>query len=747
MKKFFYFALLLLIIVAGASFFIDDTKNENAGCGDVAKPCSLDEIEDILVEQSFEIADRVQEMANQSLEISGIVAELEKEDLEELYTGPEAVFFRLKNGPLMVIEAEEKSALSDEEVALEVQEVEIENKFELGTKGYVAKAQSSEEINVTANQKGDPAREEKSALVLAPNLWDFGSDDDGPIVKDILERNRNFEGNITYLSNPTKGANNVKLTDFIGWSKYDVVHLSTHGLVACKKATEGEIEIITAGESNLCKTLIDTGFKFKNKKEWKKAKDTVGRIPGVALSRTTMYLTPDFFTLMFGSELENTIITFSACEIGRRSDMVGAMSSIIENGHFMYWTNSVNADDASAVTKELYGNLVDKGMNAMKAYEEIDDSLKKGKESEFDITFTDKDGKSIDAEIETTTDFEIVSKGQNLHAIENLTMMDNKTGKELRSGEVFDFVGTYGDGKNEKMTIEIELEGYSNAEIESKGMTISFLVNGETFVSKETILPDTNKNDFIEIEPGKDDTSIIVRLVDFEIMDLEEDQAVEFKAKLNFNEENFAVQTLSVLTSLPDVKAVEKTTGLTITYDADTDAAQISAEGETMFLDRAGFTYVNADGWKKINFVQMGSLGTRVAGSQESLKKIAPKLEEYNIEVDRDGPLFYPIIDIAAKAQLAGLGQNPAAKKSEIKCNNQDCTKFVISEGGSTGTVIFDASGRLVEFGAEGVVFNYTYGDYDVNLPSAQELVVPKLPAIPNVPNIPFNAIPGFPSF
>ena len=745
-------SLLSVGLVAGIGVYLytNNAQNSETRCGSSDTPCVLEDVNEDKFDEGIGLMLEAQTMIDEGSELSEVIDYIYTEnEIAELHVGDEGIIFQPVGGPLLIVEAEQNEYSGQ----TEIMETDLNSKqtfnFQM-TETALAQSEDTDK-SVTGSDEGKEQREQKQALILAPYEWEFGSNDDGPLVRDILESNRNFAGNVEYKSNTTDGANNVTILDFVGWDEYEVVHISTHGILACRQAKDGEVEIVSGGDSSLCRTVLDTGFKFKNEAAYKEAYNKWKGIPGVGISKTKLFLSSDFFAISAGSKLKNTVVSFSACEMGIQSDMQSAISSMIEDGDFFYWTKTVNSGDAINAFRHLYTESVVKGININSVYEEMPGSLKTGLPSSFDVRFKDRDGSWSSQEIETTTDLIHVKVGEGQHVPEIITMINPETEERLGGGVIYDFVGQYGDGEPEKMNIDFELQGYSLGGLSENGITLSFDVNGENFINKIDIESEAASNPKIELGDGSHEKSVKVTITNLEIMPLQKNKSVLFEAYMNFENGAYSYHSEKVLTSVPDVRAYTNDGRLEAIYDNDTKSLRIEAEGNIAYMDENySYAEVPGDGWYGTDLGVNGAAGMGNFGVPDLGNGL-----DFGSSASGSSAIYkFPVVDLSVKAQQAGFEASPyASEGQEIECDGGKCTRYNVNSPDGNGYVVFDINGRLKEFSTEGTSILYEYGDYSVNVPAATIINVPNLgggfgnmggmPDMSGIPDIPVN-IPNF---
>ncbi len=571
-----------------------------------------------------------------------------------------------------------------------------------------------EKVDVVASQKGEDDRQKKKALVISPYTEDFGNYDDGLIAYKYLKNSRNYKDNVEHLTK------NLTLDHFASFGDYDLVHLSTHGERFCNGAAfvkKGKIEIISGGESNFCDTYISTNVKHGiidiNKEKASEFYSKNLKYKGtIALTVNEIILKSTFFDKFYQSGLNNKIWIFSACELGQKSDLGETMNNIHSNGHFFYWLNTVNAADAYKAFDKFYENLIIKGLDAKRAYEEIPTSLREGLPS------------SLTDSIKTTTSLIHAQTNEPRHGIEVVEMLHPEEKKSIKSGDFYPLVGDFGDGKNEALTLKVKLIGYTQAEFEEKQMSISLKVDDETVLSKKLFLPDV-ENDEISVEPVKDhEYGVIVTIEDISIPDVGDKNKITLKAFLHLNDEKFSIHKERVTIKPDGIIATMRGDGKTVkfTYDDKRKALKIEtakAPSNTYF-DNKGFiySYNKKQGWVKINF--SGMMGR----SPFAMPFAGAGLENIGQNKGGEGNGNFPIVEWGIRFRMSAFERNPNFKKQLIDCDKpRKCIKFIGVAGQESGVyAIFNPGGRLIELNFKGNTIKYKYGDYHVKLPNAKTI-------------------------
>jgi len=344
-------------------------------------------------------------------------------------------------------------------------------------------AEEDELVDVVASEKGEDNRHKKKALLLSPYLSQFGNTDDGIFAKKILEKNKNYKGRVDFVSS------NLSLDLYQSLGDYDLVHIVTHGERFCgsEMFVDGsEIEVTYGGDSNYCRTLLDTGIKhgFNNETE---VQNFLAENPEyknlIVIASDVIELKSSFFRHFYQNGIENKIWIFSACELGQQSDMRSTMNDIHLNGHFLYWSNKVRSSDASRAFNKFYRNLIKEGLDVKRAFEKIPNNLKMNLEYKSDNSTN------------VTTSLVHLKTGKSRHGIEVIEMKHpEKKNKTIKRGDFYPLVGDFGDGQPEALTLKVELRGYTRAEFEDKQMKVGLKVDDEIVLWNKPFLPDDETN-------------------------------------------------------------------------------------------------------------------------------------------------------------------------------------------------------------------------------------------------------------
>jgi hypothetical protein len=248
-----------------------------------------------------------------------------------------------------------------------------------------------------------------------------------------------------------------------------------------------------------------------------------------------------------------------------------------------------------AAAEYLFTKMTKEGLTLERAYDQMPSGMKTGLKSDtirFDLIDANFDI-NIKDEVRLTTDLKLLTVGEPQHLIEPITLLDPKTKKELEDDQKYTFSGIYGDGKPESMTIDIELLGYTQSEIESEKMTISIKVNGKEVLSKMQLLPDLDPDDFLKLKGGNNEFINRVEIKDLDILqDLQEQGNVKVEVWFHFAKEKDGYQKLSLSLGNPDMRIeMQGPDGrVTLLYDADIDGMKIDypKQRQNLYADKNG---------------------------------------------------------------------------------------------------------------------------------------------------------------
>lgn len=316
---------------------------------------------------------------------------------------------------------------------------------------------------------------EKRALVLSPFLFQFGAWDDGPVVRDILEATRGYEGRVAFDANQA-ASDAIPLDRLSSWAAYEVVHVTTHGQRVCEEGVcRGGIDVglldayVPAGATSDAETIQSleaVGLEIRSSKE-----------TGVRYVRAAA----DFFREAYPQGLDDTVVFLNACQ---SQDAMGVDVDIVDalrkggRAVVLGWSDVVYSSDATAAAQAFYQALSERGYPARVAWEKLGD-LRTGAAS------SEGDGTAPYLGLEGPSD------GSDLRIREVVTLLDPSTGAELTSGARVGAVGVAGDGDADAAPFRVRVEGV--LEEHAGDVTVHVTVDG---VAAQPIpLADGTKND------------------------------------------------------------------------------------------------------------------------------------------------------------------------------------------------------------------------------------------------------------
>jgi len=569
--------------------------------------------------------------------------------------------------------------------------------------------------DVVGSNRGIDERQQKSALILAPYYNDFGSNDDYHVVKPALEKNRNYAGNITVRKE------NISLADYEDLDQFDLVHLSTHSQNYC-----GDIEyflndkaMVNRVDDESCRTLISINVKhnFTNAEEVLEFLNSSNYRGLLAFDSEEFQLLHTFFDYFYDGKLQNKIWYFSSCEVGDLSDVTSTMQRIQENGHFLYWTKSVEDLASQRASKEFYNNLTTHGVPAPEAYQMIP--------AKFKTNLKVLPDSSSDKPILTTySSLEILSPGNNQHAIELVEMLHPETHTPLSSGELYPVVGDFGDGHDEELSLSVILKGYTAKEFEEKKMRLSLTVDEETVLDKIQFLPNSTTHNITITPLANTSKGIAINIPALPITDVGDKTTLTLRCYLHLDEDHFSIHSEKVtikaegiLALMDDGRKIAK-----FYYDNTSKAVKIvtdETEKEKYMDSRGYFYFYNESKNMPMGWLKSKSMASMFMGAYS----FSPVTGDEHIN-DNDATFNFPIISWAQNHRRKDYESNPNFTEQVINCgDDQMCTKFSGHAGQEKGQyVIFSSSGQLIEMGFEEVKFTFKYGEYSVRLPEAEEI-------------------------
>ncbi len=681
---------LFLIVISLFLFSCSENKKENAGFEKGVLE-DFSKMPDSVIQKGFAILDTIQLKP-----VDEMVKELQQiPELQEIGVGNELLSFRLKNGPTMLIKLKEfSSQTKGGRISAAIPPMMFLN-------NVVAKENNA---NVVGAQRGEN-RQNKKALLLAPYSWEFGKVDDILIPFNKLPNNRNYKNRVTFKDNKIKNEQQISFEDYLSFNNYDVVHLSSHASKTC------EFEEEDMGPSNTCRTYISSGIKYE-KKDRQELIDLIKskNVRGISLEYGELFFIPKFFSYAY-PKVNNKLFIFSACELGQQGDLQITFDNIMRNGQLFYWQNITNVLDSYKAFHNLYDRMLQYGESAPTAFNNMPDSLKNN------IPYY-KNIRTIGDTEQTYTFLKMKSKGNVMHIIEPVSILDPKTGEELQEGAVYPFDGILEDDQPEKASFTLEFLGYTAQEIEEKGMSFSLKLDGNMVLDHISFVPDTDPNDNIEVKEGKNEKSTLVTFKDVDLKkDLKKTSSVKLEALFHFSEANYGYQMIHVITGSSDMRIVMKSTDGTINmfFDADNYALKMThpAENQTLYSDEEGYIYMNlpGQGWLKTKLLQMFG----------AIAQLAPiDMDFAGLEMNK-GSVMHKIPAFAAEITISMLDKEPKAKKMSGDIGSE---KTVFIYDGRL-TITFDNQKRLESLVENAADIHYYYEEQQIIVPNAQIFSIP----------------------
>lgn len=665
------------------------------------------------IAKSWNLLQQGQQMAEQGKSIAEILKILPDSTLVQ--TNANTLLFHIKGSVPMLVELPNNNSKNKKKYkggGSRAIPLNMRSSYLTATYTSTLFNEGSENVNILAYEKGEDKRQQKKALILSPFINDFGNYDDGILAKKKLEKNKNYNGNVVFKSK------NLTLKDFQNFGDYDLVHISTHGIRFCDPVSfaNGGIEIVSGGDSNYCRTLIDTGIKHGLDTDVE-INTFLSENPElrnlIVIADEQISLRSSFFDYYYSNkDLSDKIWVFSACELGQRSDLATSINNILSNSHFFYWLNTVDAEDAIKTFDVFYKNLITEGLDAQKSFEEIPDNLRNNLPSEYNDS------------IETSTELIHLQTGSSRHGIEIIEMWHPEDKKPITQDVFYPVVGDFGDGVDETLTLKLQLKGYTKAEFEAQQMTISLKVDDNIVLSKQSFLPSSEST--IEVKDlEKHKYGVEVTINDIPIPDVGEKTKITLTTYLHLNEENFSVHKERVTIKSDGVKATMTGSGNTmvLTFDDKRRAQKIESAQmpSDAYTDDSGYMYISTpkQGWVKMHVGKFMGNAMPMAPIPTN-----PALNKMVSSSGTNSGIFFPITQWGLQFRKVAFENNTNFKKQLVNCDKAEkCTKFIGIAGQESGvTALFSPGGRLKELNFNGVKITYEYGDYTVILPEAKEI-------------------------
>ncbi|HMB92003.1 MAG TPA: hypothetical protein VKP65_14205 [Rhodothermales bacterium] len=395
-------------------------------CEQEGYPCRLSQVDSAILERSDQLGDEVLRMLNNGQTLADALAWIQTEDgVVEADADDASLRFRLEGGrPTWVF--------SDNAFDFEANRPAP---LPLERRAHTEWQQPDDLQDVV----GDNPKT-KRALVLAPYLYEFGGSDSGPAVANLLNTARGYEGNVTYVANPSETtSSNVSVDQFTNWGNYDVVFISTHGTQQCK---EGE-----------CRTALLTSVHIN-------VQDIpLNDPPGLILAkvvegRRTIGLTNDFFANQYPQGLSDAILYIDACQTFKSPELATALTG--EAGTYFGWSETVGASFSKSAATTFFGDLIEKGIPTGKAL---------GTLQSQNMTTYGETGATLTTNV----------MGDELRIREIVYLQHPLSEEDLPVDLPYPVVGEPEDGEPDKIPYLVKVDGIDG---EPSGFTVNVMVNG-----------------------------------------------------------------------------------------------------------------------------------------------------------------------------------------------------------------------------------------------------------------------------
>jgi hypothetical protein len=212
----------------------------------------------------------------------------------------------------------------------------------------------------------------KYALILAPYAFYFEPYDSAFDVQELLLMQRDYQegGVVTKANDQDFTIDSLSISDYIDWTDYDVIYISSHG-DADASAPFGPDPFILLGISGTkCKSL---GTKVKQDLPAKA--DRLG-LYCIATNLTTddsnptwgfdLIGTKSFWQHNHGGKLRKKVIVFESCRSTFTPGLAEALAG--EDSIFLGWDEYVNADHSQATQSKLFSQAAGLGFPMLKGF-------------------------------------------------------------------------------------------------------------------------------------------------------------------------------------------------------------------------------------------------------------------------------------------------------------------------------------------------------------------------------------------
>lgn len=501
-------ALACSVFPGGPSESSGDPTVEATAVGDTQAPrceregypCSYAEADPAAIELGVQVMDIADAVINDGGTIPDAGARLElEEDVVELVYDQLSLRFRVDGGPPMWL----------------IDPVIMQSEATTAAANHVLARPIGQDDGPVGDQKEGEEPKHRS-LVLAPFLWDFGTNE-GPEVDRLIGTHDNYECDgcqrlvVSYRSKLDAdkdgkpddfSSGGVTLTDFQGWDRYDIIHVSTHGVQNCLNELDYTPQFSTPDNSD-CYTALFTGISVHQMVYETMSASPAFGAGGVAWAKlaggeecggleagTSDYneadcfeaglwwqvVTTDFFKLGYPGGLDDKLIFLSACESMKGRDLAEALAG--DNTTVLGWTESVDAGIAEKVATKFYELYIGNGLEAEPAFEKAKMVVGEGG---LLTRLRPKGGGSYpNAVPEIIRGGSPEPRGREVIALRHVVFH-----QELEDGASLPVNGIAGDGKPDRLPVLVQVDGIEPGQ-DPASFTIHLKVNdteaSQTFV-------------------------------------------------------------------------------------------------------------------------------------------------------------------------------------------------------------------------------------------------------------------------
>lgn len=282
---------------------------------------------------------------------------------------------------------------------------------------------------------------EKRALVLSPQLWEFGEEwTDATEVAAILAATRGYDGRVDLRANAEETSTDVGPEAFRDWDQYDVIHYNGHGLRVCDlsgcRATLflGLLDNFLPGDASETAKILqldEMGYEL-----------ALGKRSGSKY----VLIGADFFREHYPGGLDETLVFLNSCQTVGPAAVDLALALAGTTSAVLGWSDSVYADDGMAASLALWDYLSDQGYPARVALEKIGDL---------------RTGAATHSGDGTPPVLTLIGRpdGDDLHIREVVTVLNPDTGDDLDDSPSVRIVGDAGDGQPDQAPFRVRVEG------------------------------------------------------------------------------------------------------------------------------------------------------------------------------------------------------------------------------------------------------------------------------------------------